>query len=155
MSSILNQSPYLKTSRSFPQDIKVLSFELNKAYIDIASAINYRTIGIFSTGRPVITGESWFVNNSQKQQTLRQVYTFTSAGNIPHGINIGRIDRFTRIYGTWFDGNLWYPLPFVDALLPNTEVIVNGIDATNIKIKKGAAATIVSGTVILEWLEPI
>ena len=152
-SNIVNQVPYLRTTRNFPEESQPLSVELNRSYVDIASKINDRVIGIFPTMRPAITGESWFYNAAQKQQTLRQVYTFTAAGSTPHGINLSQIAGLTRIFGTFTDGTNWYPLPYVDVVAANNQVNII-VDPTNIVITAGGGAppAITNGFVVLEWL---
>lgn len=150
--NLANQSPFLRTSRTFPTESQPLSVEIDRSYLDIANAVNQRTIGLFPIARSAITGESWFTNNNQKQQTLRQVYTFTTAGNIAHGINFSNISAFTRIYGTFTDGTNWYPLPFVETNNVNNQVSI-ALTPTNIVITSGAGATPnPSGYVVLEWL---
>jgi hypothetical protein len=151
--NVVNQTPYLRTSRHFPQEAQPLAVEVNRSYVDTANAVNQRTIGIFPTNFPAITGESWFVNNNQRQQTLRQVYLVTGAGNIAHGINFANIAAITKIYGTFTDGTNWYPLPYVDVVSATNQVNVL-VNPTNIVIAAGAGAppAIVSGYVVLEWL---
>lgn len=152
--NIVNSVAYLKTTREFPEDLRQLTIECNKGYVDTANAINVRTIGIFSINRPAITGESWYVQTSRKQQTIRQVYTFTSAGSIPHGIVVSKIAGFTKIYGTFTDGTDWYPLPYVDVVAANNQVNVI-VTPTNIVITGGGGGgqpAITSGFCILEWL---
>lgn len=153
---INSQGPYIRTSRHFPQDPQPLAVELNRSYVDIANHINQRTIGIFPTQKSVVTGESWFVSGQNRQQTLRQLYTFTAAGNIVHNINLNDIAGFTRIYGTFTDGSIWYPLPYVDVTAANNQVSVV-VNSTNIVIAVGGGAppTITSGFVVLEWLSLI
>jgi hypothetical protein len=162
MSSIIQQSPYLRVQRNFPMDNpQALSVEVDRAYCDTATKVNARTIGIFAVNKPIVTGERWFFDalageqtaNSQQQQTLRQLYTFTAAGNIPHGLNTTGIFRFSRIYGTFTDGTTSYPLPYVDVVSATNQVNVV-VNATNIVITAGAGAppTISSGFVVLEWL---
>ena len=153
----INGAPYLRTSRQFPEDAPRLSIELDKSYLEIANAVNTRTIGLFALKRNSITGESWYVSSmDQKQQTLRQVYTFSSAGNINHGINFKLIQGFTRIYGTFTNGSIWYPLPYVDVIAANNQVNVI-VNNTNIVITRGGGAppVITSGFVVLEWLSNI
>jgi len=148
-------SPYLKAQRQFPyDDIRGLSNQIDISYIDIASKVNSRTIGTFATNFPLATGERWYLSGSSTgQQTLRQVYPFTAAGNIAHGINLATVTTFTRIYGVFTDGTVYYPLPYVDVSAANNQVnvVVNG---TNIVITAGAGSppSITSGYVILEWL---
>lgn len=154
----VQQSPYLRVQRNFPQDsTQALTVEVDKAYIDIAQRVNTRTIGIFALNVPIVTGESWYLDgSSQKQQTLRQVYTFTAAGNIPHGITLSQIANITRIYGTIYDGSAYYPLPYVDVVSATNQINVI-VNATNIVIAVGAGSspTIQSGIVVLEWLSNV
>lgn len=155
--TVLN-SPYLRVQRHFPTDnAQALSVEVDRAYCDIASKANLRTIGLFPVNKPTINGEQWFVNlNKQtttKQEGLRQVYQFTAAGSIPHGISLGQISGFTRIFGTFTDGTNWYLLPYVDVVAANNQVNVM-VTPTNIVIAAGSGSppSITSGTVVLEWI---
>lgn len=151
MNNAVNQIPFLRTSREFPEDPKDLTVQINKSYIDTATAVNDRTIGIYPTIRPAITGDGYFLTNKKKQQTLRQVYPFTSVGPIPHGII--NIIGFVKIYGTFTDGTIWYPLPYVDVVSATNQVKIT-VDSTNINITAGAGAppSITQGYCILEWL---
>ena len=161
--NIVNQVAFLRTSREFPEEIKQLTVEVNKAYIDTATAVNNRIIGIFSTNRPAITGEAWFITN-QKQQTLRQAYVFTSTADIRLGFKISAIPRFTRTFGEYTDattGN-WY------GLIPGTSVAIPGqisffifVDITSttsdlIRFVVGAGAPPLSnGNVVIEWMSVV
>lgn len=149
-----NQTPYLRTSRNFPKDPQALSVEIDKSYIDIANVVNARTIGVFTVNSPVVNGETWYLEGgNQKQQALRRVYQFTSAGNIPHGLDLTAISGMVKIYGTFTNGTNWYPLPYVDVVSATNQVNVI-VTPTNIVITSGAGAppAIVSGLVILEWI---
>jgi hypothetical protein len=157
MPSAVNHDTYLRTSRNFPMEAQALSVEVNRSYVDIANAVNTKIIGIFPVNRSAVTGESWYLNGPvQRQQTLRQVYTFTAAGNIPHGLNLAQLANFTRIYGTIFDGSVYYPLPYVDATAANNQISVK-VTGTNIVITAGAGSppSITSGLVVLEWLSNV
>lgn len=157
MNNVVNAVPYIKTSRDFPEDIKQLTIQLGKSYIDIANAVNYRIIGIFPTNKPAITGESWFLLNNQRQQTLRQVYNF---GAIPFGTTItinhgiSNLTQFTRIYGTCItDLPDFRPIPYA-SVAPNGNIDLR-VTSTQIIIVNGSGAgtpNIVSGIIILEWL---
>jgi hypothetical protein len=151
-SNVVNATAYLRTSRDFPEDQQALQMELNKSYIDTANAINSRVIGVYSTNRPAINGEEWFLTAS-KQQGLRQVYPITGAGSIPHGINVTTIAGFTRIYGTFTDGTNWYPLPYVDVVSATNQVNIY-VTPVNIVITAGAGAppAITRGYTVLEWI---
>jgi hypothetical protein len=146
------QVPFLRTSRNFPLEAQPLAVEVNRSYVDVANAVNVRTIGIFSTNRPALTGETWFVIDNQRQQTFRQVYNFTAAGNIAHGISFQNITAFTKPSGSFTDGTNWYGCIF------GSNVAIAGqvsfyITPTNIVVLSGAGApAIVSGLIVLEWM---
>lgn len=157
MNNIINQVAYLQTSREFPEDPKQLNYILNKSYIDTANAVNVRTIGIFPINRSAITGESWFVSKNQRQQTLRQVYTFgaIAAGgveSIPY--TVSGFVQFTRIYGTCLTAQPdARPIPYASTAA-NANIDLR-VDTVNLRIiiRNGAVApAIVSGLVVLEWL---
>lgn len=151
--NIQNTSPYLRTTRNFPTESQPLSVEISKAYLDIASSVNSRSIGIFANS-PTITGNNWFTSGaSSKQQTLRKIFTFTAAGNIAHGINVATTGGFVSIYGTFTDGSVWYPLPYVDAAAANNQIALK-VTSTNIVITAGGGSppSITKGFVVLEWL---
>ena len=153
MDNIVNQVAFLRTTRTFPTQADLLSVEIDRTYLDIANAVNSRTIGLFSTNKPAITGNSYFLSGNRKQQSLRQIYQFTAAGNIAHGINVSQISGFIHIYGTFTDGSVWYPLPYVNAVAATNQVSVT-VTSTNIVITAGGGSppTITRGFVILEWL---
>lgn len=149
-----SRSPFLRTSRNFPEEAQPLSVENNKSYVDIANAVNSRVIGTFATGNSTVTGESWFVTNNQKQQSLRQVYDITSTSAINHNItNFTQISPNSR--GSYTDGTNWYGLPFA------TSVAVAGlitfyVTTTQIMFVSGAGApSLTSGTIVLEWLSQV
>lgn len=160
MNNVVNQNPYLRTSRNFPEDISQLVVQVNRAYVDIANAVNQRTISIFSTNRAVITGESFYLVNNERQQSSRQVYPFgaIAAGtelDIPTGIT--NLDQFCRIYGTVVTNvNDYRPLPYVDPITLSTGMALlvgNIAGVQNIRIILGATAvSVVKGLVVLEWL---
>jgi len=155
MTNYVNNSPFIRTTREYPEDLNLLCVEVDRAYVDTADAVNNRTIGIFPTSKPAINGESWFVNKNQKQNGIRKVYTFSTFGPIPHGLdNIwSGIYAFTRIYGTFTDGTIWYPLPYVDVVAANNQVSLT-VDSVNINVTAGAGAppAITKGYVVLEWI---
>lgn len=155
MTSIINQVAYLRTTRKFPEDnMNTLSIELDKSYLDIANAVNNRTIGLFPVNRPAIGGESWFVNKNQKQQNLRQVYPFSDTNLIiTHGIQFSSLTNFVRIWGTFFDGTYWQCLPYVDVVAANNQINVK-IISTQIIVTKGAGTPPAcnAGLIVVEWL---
>lgn len=154
------KTPFLRTTRNFPEDIKLISLEVNRAYVDIANAVNSRTISLFPAVRPAVTGESWYYNKDQRQQTLRQVYPFGAISpgaelDIPHGIT--NFVQFTKIYGTVITNVPDYrPLPYVDpfSATNNIAILVGTVSGkSQIRIIVGNTAfAVVSGLAILEWL---
>jgi hypothetical protein len=151
--NVPNQVSFLKTARNFPNDLKQLTVEVNKAYIDIASSVNNTTKSLFSVNVPALNGENWFLNQNQRQQGFRQIYMFTAAGNINHGLKLGGMYGYTRIYGTFTDGTNWYPLPYVDVVDATNQVNII-VTPTEIQITAGGGTppAITQGTVVLEWI---
>lgn len=119
-----NRTPYLITSRKFPEEIPILINELSKMYFDIAYAVNQREISIYTTTQ-VDTGQRWFNvgNTVNRQQAFRQVYTVASILNgtttIPANISTDSNTRFTHIYGIAnFPLNFSLPIPYVNVATP-------------------------------------
>lgn len=152
MNTIVNQAAFIKTSRLFPEEAHDLSLELNKAYIDIARTINDRTIGIFPITSQAITGEGWFVSNNARQQTLRQVFTFTTTASINHNIKNVVANQFTRCFGSYTDGTNNYGLFWATSVAIPGQITFY-VTATQIVFVVGAGApALTSGRIILEWL---
>ncbi len=153
--SYINQSAYLRTSREYPEEIHQLSVEVNRTYVDVANAVNLRTIGLFAVNRPAITGEGWYFTSS-KQQSLRQLYSFgaIAAGgtlNIPY--NITNFDRLVRLFGSVNTANDERPIPYPSVTAnANIETKLDTVNK-NIVISVGAASpAVVSGLIVFEWL---
>jgi hypothetical protein len=158
-SNIVNTIAYLKTSRNFPQEVEDLSYQVNLAYVDIANVVNARTIGLFSVNKPAQTGEQWFINKNMKQQTLRQVFNFTTNSPINLGFKINTIVSFTRAFGSFTDGTNWYGLIYGTSVAISGQLEfffkVNGASKTSDQIVFVSGAgqpTLVSGFIIVEWL---
>lgn len=149
----VNQFPYIRVQRKFPDDQRELIIELDRSYVDTANAINVRSIALFTTNRPTNTGQSWYFQGlNEKKQALRQVYTFSSTGNIPHGVPNTEYLVFSRCFGFFTDGTNFYGVIF------GSNVAIAGqisfyINSTNIVILSGAGApSITSGYIVLEWI---
>jgi hypothetical protein len=153
--NVTNPVAFLRTSRNFPEDLKQLSIEVNKAYNDTANAMNVRIIGIFSQNVPSINGEQWFINTTnQKQQGLRQVYPLTTTANIPHGINI-TANPVVRAWGSFTDGTNYYGFIYGSPTAIAGQIVFY-VTPTNIVFSVGAGApAVTSGLVVLEWLSQI
>jgi len=150
--NVFNQAPYLRVQRNFPaNDMKELCLQLDKGYIDTASAVNLRTIGIFPTRRPAITGNSYYLTGT-KQQSLLQMFVFEAAGSEPHNIKNFADIQFPALYGGFTDGTMWYPLPWVDVVNANRQITIN-VDAVNVNLIRGLAAPVIQrALIILEWI---
>lgn len=161
MNNIVNQVAYLPTSRNFPAEINQLTVEINKSYVDIASAVNGRTISIFPANRPAINGESWFLNN-QRQQGFREVYRITAFTELVTGIHINDVFSFTKIYGIGFNGTNFFPIPFVSTTITDQIGIfvgpgsVAGIYSVTFSVG-GTAPSITNNfaIIILEWISQV
>lgn len=159
-SNIVNQIAFLRTSREFPEQLHQLTMEVNKSYVDTASAVNSRIIGIFPLNRPAQNGETWFLLGNRRQQGFRQIYTFTSTADIPLGFKISSISQFSRFFGTYKDNiSSWYGLNGGTSVpIPGQitfYVVVDGASTTTdtIKFSVGAGAPALTyGTIVLEWL---
>lgn len=157
-SNIVNQVAYLRTSRNFPTEINDLTLEISKSYIDIANTVNSRTIGIFPNRVAAVTGEAWFLTNNQRQQGLRQAYSFTTTANIDLGFKIREVSRFTRFYGAYTDGTNWY------GLIGGSNVAIAGqisfyvLSTANPQTDQiaflvgGGAPAVTLGQLVLEWI---
>lgn len=155
--SFLQRSPYLREQREFPSDdLKMLARQSDQAYIDIAQKVNSRVIGSYALDTEIVTGEKWFVSGSAPKQTLRKLFKISSTGSIPHGLNLSQTSGITKIYGTFTDGSVWYPIPYVDATSTNNQIQVT-IDTTNIILTAGGGSppTISSGWITIEYLSQV
>lgn len=159
MTNILT-TPYLREQRQFPyEDLRSLANQNDHAYVDVAQKVNLRTIGIFPLNFSVVTGESWYLSGStQKQQTLRQIFTFTAVGNIATGIPIANVSAFTKCQGSFSDGANYYGAIYGSnvAIAGQVSFFINPTAPTyQITVLAGAGApAIVSGIIVLEWLSP-
>jgi hypothetical protein len=150
--NIINDAPYLRTSRNFPQEAQPLAVEINRSYLDIAAKVNDRTIGIFSTNVPAITGEAWYFNSNQRQQSLRQIYSISSTTAFAHGLNFANISFFTVIRGIGYDGTNYYPIPYVSPVAASDSMGIF-VTPTQVTITTGAGSpALTAGIIILEWL---
>jgi hypothetical protein len=153
---VVNRVPFLRTSREFPEDMHMLTVQMNKSWIDLATAVNDRIIGIFPSNAPAITGETWYPT-SRAQQTFRKIFPITSTTTIPHELDhfYGSISYFTRSWGQFTDGTNWY------GIIGGTNVAIAGqvsiyVDPLNINILVGAGApALTKGIIILEYMSQV
>lgn len=151
--NLINSTPFLRMIRHFPMTADALAEEVNKAYLDTARVVNDRTIGLFPTQKSAITGEAWYVTKNQKQQSFRQVYTFTAAGNIDHMIDFANtVERFTKCQGSFTDGTNFYGAIYASNVAIAGQISFY-ITPTDIVVLAGVGApAITQGIIVLEWL---
>ena len=149
--NFVNESPFLRTSRLFPKEIDQLAVEVTRTYIDVANAINYRIISIFAVNAPSITGEAWYLTN-QRQNTLRQVFTFKSTSAINHNIQVNSLTQFVRCFGTYTDGTNSYGLIYGTNVSFNGQISFYLTTTQIVFVVNGSAPTLTSGILDIEWL---
>ncbi len=155
MNNIINQVAYIKSSREFPADLDQIANILTRSYVEIANAINDRTIGLFPSNKAAITGNAYYVFQNKKQQSLRQVYTFTTTANIPHSINFIEVAYIGAMYGQYTDGTNWYGIiPGTNAAAGIPGQLVFYLTPTNIVFVTGGVTmpALTKGIIVIEWI---
>lgn len=152
-----HRQPYLKQQWMFPnEEAKPLASQMDKAYIDIALKVNSRIIGTYAINFFSVTGEKWyFSGSSTTQQSQRRVYTFTSAGSIPHELNWPEVSSISpRSYGTFTDGTNWYGCIYASstAIAGQVSFYVTPMDTDIVVLSGAGAPAITSGYIVLEYL---
>jgi len=151
-SNVTNQVAYLRTSRNFNEDLNQLTVEINKTYLDIAAAVNERIIGLYPVNKPAITGETFFNGANQKQQTLRQIYLFTSTSSIVHGINVTNTNQFTECYGSYTNGTNSYGLLWATNQNVTGQISFYITSTEIVFVVDSEAPSLTSGRIVLTWL---
>jgi|BogFormECP03_OM2_1039629.scaffolds.fasta_scaffold00001_26 hypothetical protein len=147
--NIANPLAFVRTTREFPRDINELAREMNRGWIEIAGAVNNRTIAVYPTNKQAQTGESWFLENNVRQRTLRQVYTFTTNAAINHGITVVDPNQFSRCWGSYTDGTNSYGITWANT---NTIAGLPTFYITSTQIIMLQVTPITAGRITLEWL---
>jgi hypothetical protein len=153
------QAPYLPVQRNFPQkDPTKLGPVLDKMYVEVASRLNERTIGLFAPGSAIVTGEKYYLNKQTKDsQSMRQTYETTNTNPLPHNINLSQLSYFSRMYGQYSNATFtnWY------GLIPASTIAIAGqisfyLDQTNIVFVSGAGApTMGKAIIVLEYISSV
>lgn len=161
-STSLQTSPYLRQQFQFPdEDVKTLANQVDHIYVDIAQKVNNRTIGLHAKGFSCINGESWYLSgSSQRQQALRQIYTFTGTGSLLHGIDVLAISQFTKCMGSFKSGNNYYGAIYGSniAIAGQVSFYITSnsapgtLDGTIVILAGAGAPAITNGIIILEWM---
>jgi hypothetical protein len=154
----IQRAPFLREQRKFPNDeVRPLANQVDLAYIDIANKVNAREIAIYPTNFQIGTGQQWyFEGSSDKQQSLRQVFPFTSAGNIAHGLIWASVSSISpKSYGTFTDGTNWYGAIYASSVAIAGQISFY-VTSVNIVVLAGAGApSITRGYINLEWVSQV
>jgi hypothetical protein len=157
-SSPVKQQAFLITSRNFPIDIVELEPELNKMYIEIARAVNQRTIGTYDTDQ-YNSGNFYFSldrNNTQRRrQSYRQAYAIgaiATGATFAFAHNISNFNQLAQAYGTCItDAPDFRPIPFASATAVTAQIQLTVTTSQIIIINGATAPNITSGMIILEY----
>lgn len=155
MTNIINQVAYIKSSREFPPDLGQIANILTRAYPEIANAINDRTIGLFPITRPAVTGNAYYLFRNQKQQSLREVYTFETTVPILHNIDFNQVSYIGSMYGQYTDGTNWYGIiPGTSAPAGIAGQLVFYLSPTQIIFIPGGGTmpALTKGIIVIEWI---
>lgn len=145
-----NQLPINQVFSNNPQELLI---QQTKIYNDQALNNNARDIATYSLIE-IQNGQQFFTpgNPQQIRQAYRTTYQLPPL-SAPHRITNYVQLTLTRIYGTGFDGNIWYPLPYVDVsnLSSQIQVVINSL--TYDVIRGGTAPALLKGILVLEYLK--
>jgi len=158
----INSTPYLRNSRSFPDELLQLSTETDKAYVEIARSVNDRTIGLYPINKPSITGNKYYFESSP-QQSLRQMYPVSdSLVDIPIGFKVSNIYTIANMYGTYTDDiNVYAFIPGAPTAIAGQIIFYIFVDTGStrtdvIRFVPGASPpAIQSGLIVLEWISNV
>lgn len=149
-------SPFLTTNRYFPNSEEEFFPTLDHTYMEIAQAVNARTIGIYSMSES-LTG-NLFVNPLDANDSVnsyRRTFDISAIApgatdSFPHDI-----PTFARL--VYLGGGVstglpdWRPVPYIGVAA--TDFISIRMDATRIYITNGATApNIITGIIVIEYL---
>lgn len=152
---------YLITSREFPKEPSELEPVLSKSYVEIAQAVNVRTIGTFNTFQ-IVTGDRYYntSNPLQLRQSYRTLFTFgavASGASTTISFNSSAITESAHIYGNCITADnttKFRCIPYASATDVTKQIQID-IDTTasTIIITNGAGApNILSGNIIFEYM---
>ena len=147
-------SQFLPLYKDFPtDDARNLERQLVNSYQSIANTLNNRTISTFETNA-ILNGERWFpLGNTPKMRDGNRLVVQVSDSTLTISHNISMINQVTRLYGAFYDGTYWWPLPYVDVANATNQINVK-VSPTQIIVTKGGGSppSISNGIVVLEWL---
>lgn len=148
---INSSGPFLIESQRFSKEEEPFIAQITKINADISRAVNIRDIAIYDL-QEVPTGQQWFnsSNPQVKRNGFRQVFTFTAAGNIAHGITGMTL---CNAFGEFTDGINFYGTIYASNVAIAGQVTFY-VTPTNIVVQAGGGApAIVNGVIVLEYLK--
>lgn len=151
----ITKSIFLRTSNAFPDDnIEELSNELTKVYLDIANAVNSRTVALYPVRKSAETGESWYITNNRRQRTLRKVLKFTATTPLNHEIPLIEKGQVFCELSNYVDASTTNTYGLIYATtIPIAGQISFYVTLTQIIFNVGAGAPLLdSGIIVLKWL---
>ena len=155
MTTTVQASPFLIKQRNFPDDdVQELGVELDKAYIDIATKVNERTIGIYAANTQIVTGDQYFLSGqAQNPQSLRRFYQFQDTTALPHNIDPTTLALvLPKCYGSYTDGTNWYGLIYATSVAIAGQITFY-LNQNNIVFVIGAGApALTKGCINIEWV---
>jgi hypothetical protein len=152
MNENTQKSPFLPLQRNFlHKNTNDLTVVLDKSYVEIASRVNERSIGIYAPGNAITTGDKYYMQG-QPESSQRCLYMVSSAPTtIPHNIDMQNINVITKMYGQYTDGTSWYGL-IADDNKGITNQITFSLDQTNINVlSTGTPNPLIRGIIVIEW----
>lgn len=149
-------SPLLPSIRYLPEDPKLLHRELINNFVEVASAVNSRTIGTYDTER-VFSGNKLFpLTVNQFRDIYRlvvEVGAINAGATVNTAHNIPNISAMVKLYGVGVDATPnYYPLPFSDPGALNQQILLSA-NNTNVTITNGAGnPNLTSAIVVIEYV---
>lgn len=160
-SNVINQSPFIRTTREFPLEGQRLQQELSRTYLDIAAYMNVRTIGLYPTTNGANTGNAYFIGGD-RYQSIRKFFVVTSTADIELGFKLSSIFSIVQAYGSYDSGTSKYGLIYATnvGLAGQISFWIEEDGASTktdlIKFDVGAGApTFDKGFIVIEWLSKL
>lgn len=116
---------------------------------------NYlKTAESYST-EEVATGGVWIDGNGVEHTIYKKV---VDVGNLPNATtkdvahNISNFGQLVKVYGTWYDGTWYNPLPFAGTSSAGASIAVNA-NATYVRVQTGTNRSSSTGVVTIEYIK--
>ena len=150
-------SPFLPTTRVFPEDPSQLLIVLTNMYSSIAQSVNQREISAFNLNEQ-LNGQNFYnpANVQIPRQCFRQCFILGAiAPGASQSIATGLtgVTIYVHMYGGVVTGSDFRPIPYSDPTLATNQIGVL-VSGPNVIVSNGSTApAITSGFLILEFLK--